>query len=438
MELSNLSNQGNFLDTFWKGTRVLPRFIHAQLDFPASKIIDFEGEFSATLDDCGYFSRIQPGQKIAIAVGSRGIAGLAAMVRILVRKILQAGGSPFIVPAMGSHGQSSGPGQAEVLRSLGITLETTGAPIRSSMKVKPLGRTAHGVPVYIDAHAYHADGIIVINRVREHTDFNGPIQSGLMKMLAIGLGKAFGATALHERGSDLLPVHIPEVARHILQNAPVALGIGVVEDGYEHIAAIRCAFPDQFELVDRELLALSIQLTPRLPVERLDVLVVRRIGKEISGSGMDTKTVGRIRIPGVPEPKRPLISRIVALDLTEASHGNATGIYLADVTTNRLVSKIDFRSFYLNQLACALLEGGKIPLALSSEREAVEVAMCLGWGYNSTELRAMLIRDTKHLTAVWVSESLIPELSTRPGVTLQGELFDLAFDPAGNLLMDKA
>lgn len=434
MELSNLSRQDNFLNTFWKGTRVIPRFIKAKIEFPISEIHNFEEVFSKTLENSGYFSKIEHGHNVAIAVGSRGIAGLPAMVSILVRKIRQAGGYPFIVPAMGSHGQSTGPGQEEVLHSLGITLETVDAPIRSSMKVKSLGRTVHDVPVYIDEQAFHADGIVVINRVREHTDFNGPIQSGLMKMLAIGLGKAYGATALHERGSDNLHIHIPEVANHIIKNAPIALGIGVVEDGYDQIAAIRCANPDEFEMVDRELLALAMKFTPRLPVDRLDVLVVRQIGKEISGSGMDTKTIGRIRIPGVPEPSRPVVSRIVTLDLTGASHGNATGIYLADITTQRLVSKIDFRSFYLNQLACALLEGGKIPLALSSEQEAVEVAMCLGWGYNSKHLRAMIIEDTKHLTEVWISESLIPELESCENIKMTGALFDLEYDPDGNLL----
>ncbi len=365
----------------------MPRFLEARASFPASEIHDLEEETAKVLVQSGYLSGIHPGSDIAIAVGSRGISGLAVMVRILVEKIRAAGGNPFIVPAMGSHGQSTGAGQEEVLHSLQITPESVLAPIRSSMNVKYLGKTAHQVPVYIDEQAFDADGIIVINRVREHTDFEGPIQSGLMKMLAIGLGKAYGATAIHERGAGELHTNIPEVARHIIQHAPIALGIGVVENGNGEIAAIRTASPDRFENVDKELLTLAMQVTPRLPVDQLDVLVVRQIGKDISGTGMDTKTVGRIRIPGVPEPVRPVISRIVALDLTVASHGNATGLYLADITTQRLVSKIDYRSFSLNQLASVHLEGGKIPLALSSEREAIEVAMCLGRGYNSKKCR---------------------------------------------------
>jgi hypothetical protein len=434
MGLANLSQSESFLDTFWNGKRVMPRFLEARASFPASEIHNLEKETANVVAQSGYLNSINPGSDIAIAVGSRGIAGLAVMVRILVEKIRAAGGNPFIVPAMGSHGQSTGEGQEEVLHSLEITSESVLAPIRSSMNVKHLGKTAHQVPVYIDEQAFCADGIIVINRVREHTDFEGPIQSGLMKMLAIGLGKAYGATAIHERGAGELHVHIPEVARQIIQSAPIALGIGVVENGNGEIATIRAARPDQFENVDKELLTLAVKATPRLPVDHLDILVVRQIGKDISGTGMDTKTVGRIRIPGIPEPLRPIISRIVALDLTEASHGNATGLYLADITTKRLVSKIDYRSFYLNQLASAHLEGGKIPLALSSEREAIEVAMCIGRGYNSRKLRAMLIQDTKHLASFWVSESLIPEIEHCENIMLSSRPFNLAFDPQGNLL----
>lgn len=434
MDLSNLSQQKNFLNTFWKGIRVLPRFIKIKCSFPSIGIQNLENEVLATLGQSNFLSNIRPGQKIAIGIGSRGISGLIVITRILVEKIREAGGCPFIVPAMGSHGQSTGEGQEEVLHSLGITSEAVLAPIRSSMKVKHLGKTVSNVPVYIDEQAFNSDGIVVINRVREHTDFEGPIQSGLMKMLAIGLGKAFGATAIHERGAGELHIIIPEVARHIIQHTPIALGIGVVENGDNQIASIRCADSDQFEQVDRELLTLARNLTPRLPVDQLDVLVVRQIGKDISGSGMDTKTVGRIRIPGVPEPKRPNISRIVALDLTDASHGNATGIYLADVCTTRLAAKIDFRSFYLNQLASAHLEGGKIPLALSSDQEAIEVAMCLGRGFNFQKLRAMIIQDTKHLSNILVSESLIPELERCSHIQFEGDLFDLAFDREGNLL----
>ena len=286
----------NFLNTFWKGKKILPRFINVNLSFPSLQLQNVEKDISETLDGTPYFARLQPGQSIAIAIGSRGIADIVPIAKILVEKIRRAGGCPFIVPAMGSHGQSTGAGQKKILESLGITETSVRAPIRSSMGVKYLGKTSRGVPVYIDRHAYYADSIIIINRVREHTDFDGPVQSGLMKMLAIGLGKAFGATALHARGAGELHIHIPEVGRYILVHAPIALGIAVVENGRNQLSAIRCAEPDQFETTDQDMLLLARGLTPRLPVDRLDVLVVGQIGKEISGSGMDTKTVGRIRI----------------------------------------------------------------------------------------------------------------------------------------------
>lgn len=432
---SESSSQDDLLKTFWKGNRRLPKFIKALVTYPAPQIEDVEKALSAALEEVGFIDSIRLNQKIAIAVGSRGISHLQILVRLLVEKIHEAGGCPFIVPAMGSHGQSTGKGQRAILRSLGITRTGVHAPIRSSMGVKYLGRTDRGVPVYIDRNAYEADSIIIINRVREHTDFEGPIQSGLMKMLAIGLGKAYGASAIHERGAGEMHMHIPAVARHILQNAPISLGIAVVENAEDNLAAIRCVVPEHFEIADKELLSLARKWTPRLPVENLDVLVVCRLGKEISGTGMDTKTVGRIRIPGVPEPMHPKISRIVVLDLTPASHGNATGLYLADITTQKLIKKIDFQAFYLNQLTAVHLEGGKVPMALKDDREAIEVAMCLGWMYNSKSLRSIVIQDTKHLRNILLSECLVPELEQLENITIQGELFDLAFDLNGNFMI---
>lgn len=413
----------------------LPRFAGVKLSFPSLKVEDVPDTIRNELEQAFVADRIRPGMRVAIAVGSRGVADLVIIVRTVVEELKRRGVNPFIVPAMGSHGGGTARGQSEVLHALGVTPDSVGASIRSSMQVVKLGETDEGVPLFIDRNAYQADAIIVVNRVREHTDFNGPIQSGLMKMVSIGLGKAYGATAIHERGAAQMHVQMPKVAREILKRLPMILGLAMVENADGQVAAIRCAPSDKFEAVDRDLLLLAQKLTPRLPVDELDVLVVRFIGKDISGFGMDSKTVGRIRIPGVPEPDRPRIARIAALDLTSASHGNATGLCLSDVTTQRLVSKIDFQAFYVNQLACSHLQGAIIPLVMASEREALEVAMGVGWAIDPGNLRAVIIQDTKKLGHILASEAMLPDFEKMPGCEVEGVPFALSFNQEGDLLI---
>jgi hypothetical protein len=255
-----------------------------------------------------------------------------------------------------------------------------------------------------------------------------------MKMVSIGLGKASGATAIHERGASQMHIQMPKVARGILKRLPMILGLAVVENADCQVAAIRYALSDKIEVVDRDLLLLAQKLTPRLPVDELDVLVVRFIGKDISGFGMDTKTVGRIRIPGVPEPDRPRIARIAALDLTPASHGNATGLSLADVTTQRLVAKIDFQAYYVNQLACGHIQGAIIPIVMATEREALEVVMGVGWMIDPGNLRAIIIQDTKKLGRILASEAMLPEFKKMPHAEILGSSFALRFNQEEDLI----
>lgn len=412
----------------------LPRFAWVKLSFPSPKVEDVPNTVRNELEQAFVAANIRPGMQVAIAVGSRGVADLVTIVRTVVEELKRRGTKPFIVPAMGSHGGATAKGQSEVLHALGVTPDTVGTSMRSSMQVVKLGETDEGVPLFMDRNAYQADAIIVVNRVREHTDFNGPVQSGLMKMVSIGLGKASGATAIHERGAAQMHIQIPKVARGILERLPMISGLAVVENADCQVAAIRCALPDNFEAVDRNLLLLSQKLTPRLPVDELDVLVVRDIGKDISGFGMDSKTVGRIRIPGVPEPDRPRIARIAALDLTPASHGNATGLCLSDVTTQRLVSKINFQAFYVNQLACGHLQGAIIPMVLASEREALEVVMGVGWMIDPGSLRAIIIQDTKKLGRILVSEVMLPDFEKMPGCEVESTPFALSFNREGDLI----
>ncbi len=357
-------------------------------------------------------------QNIAIGVGSRGIQDLHLMVRHLVKLVKAAGGMPFIVPAMGSHGGATPEGQLEVLASLGITEAAMGCPIQATMETVEMGRTAGGLPVYFDAIAAKADGILLINRVKMHTSFHGSLESGLHKMLAIGLGKEKAATLLHSRGPDGLRDDMPEVARVLLSKVPFLAGFGIVEDGYHHPVALRGLGARELEAGEMELLTLAKSLAPGLPFADVDVLVVDKMGKDISGTGMDTNVIGRLKIPGHSEPVSPIVKAIVVLELTEATHGNALGMGLADFTVQQLVDKVDFRLTAKNVLASGFLERGRLPVVLGDSAEALYAALNHVFRENPKDMqgaRILHITSTLELEEYRVSENLIDEVRKLPG-----------------------
>ena len=358
------------------------------------------------------------GKRIAIGVGSRGITDLPAMVKRLVDRVKGAGGEPFIVPAMGSHGGAVPAGQLEVLESLGITPATMGCPLEATMDTVVVGHTAGGLPAHFDAIAAKADGILLINRVKMHTSFHGPLESGIHKMLAIGMGKERAATLLHSRGPDGLRDDMPEVARVLLAKLPFLAGFGVVEDGTHRPVALRGLSAGEAEEGERELLLLSKSLAPGLPFNDIDVLVIDHMGKDISGTGMDTNVIGRLRIPGKPEPSSPKVKAIVVCDLTDATHGNALGMGLADFATQRLADKVDFRLTAKNVLASGFLERGRVPLVLGDAAEALRAALDHVFRDNSDgQARARVVRiaSTLDLQEFRVSENLIAEARKLPG-----------------------
>ncbi|MDB5049150.1 MAG: hypothetical protein JWO30_2221 [Fibrobacteres bacterium] len=356
--------------------------------------------------------------RIAIGVGSRGITDLQPMVRRVVDRVKAAGASPFIVPAMGSHGGATPEGQLEVLASLGITEAAMGCPLEATMDTVELGRTATGVAAHFDAIAAGADGVILINRVKMHTSFHGPLESGLHKMLAIGMGKEKAATLLHSRGPDGLRDDMPEVARLLLAKVPFLAGFGVVEDGTHRPVALKGLSAAELEAGEGELLKLARSLAPGLPFADLDVLVVECMGKDISGTGMDTNVIGRLRIPGKPEPESPRVKAIVVCDLTEATHGNALGMGLADFATRRLADKVDFRLTAKNVLASGFLERGRVPLVLADETEALAAAIDHVYRERPEKkagARVVGIRSTLDLQEFLVSENLIEAARKLPG-----------------------
>ncbi len=377
--------------------------------------------------------RVKPGQRIAIGVGSRGVANIARIVRGIAEGIRRVGGHPFIVPAMGSHGGATAEGQIEILESLGVTEAFTRCPLLSSMDVVQIGSTDDGLPVFLDRNASEADGIVVVNRVKKHTDFHGDIESGLLKIICIGLGKKAQADLVHSYGAPGLKKYVPLVARVTLERAPILLGIATVENGYEETAEIVSFEPSEIEEGEKRLLRAHKRRYPMLPIDRLDVLIVDRIGKDVSGTGMDTNVIGRIRIAGQDEAPRPRIRTVVALSLTEASHGNAVGVGLADLISQRLRSDIDDEAMAVNVITSGFLERGKIPITLPNDRRAIETALSRLSPEIQRRPRIARIVDTLHVGDFAVSEAVADDLRERDGLTVDDRSSPLAFDVRGTI-----
>ncbi|HVB97353.1 MAG TPA: lactate racemase domain-containing protein [Chloroflexota bacterium] len=377
--------------------------------------------------------RVTAGQQIAIAAGSRGVANIARIVRGVAEAVRRVGGEPFVIPAMGSHGGATAEGQVEILASLGVTEAFVRCPIRSSMDVVQIGTTDDGLPVYLDKHAASADGIIVVNRIKKHTDFHGEVESGVLKMICIGLGKQAQADLVHSYGAWGLKHYVPRVARVTLAKAPILLGVATLENGYDETCEIATFDARELEAGEKRLLRKHRRTYPSLPVDAIDVLIVDWLGKNISGTGMDTNVIGRIRIHGVPEPKRPRIQTIVTLGLTEESHGNAVGVGLADLISQRLRDQIDEATMAVNVITSGFLDRGRIPITLSSDQRAIETALSRLPLATRSRARVVRIQDTLHLGELEVSESLLDEVLQNPNVSVVGDPHLLEFDGTGTI-----
>ena len=406
------------------------RLIKIRQQFDCERLDDVDAALQTELRRLE--SVVAPGSEIAVAVGSRGVANIVRIVCQTVAFIKERGASAFIVPAMGSHGGATAAGQEEILASYGITEASVGAPIRSSMEVVELPKDRSAVDVFMDRHAWESDGVIVINRVKPHTDFHGPYESGLVKICVIGLGKHRQALAVHRHGVYGLRELIPLVARDVLATGKVLGGIGVVENAYDQTMIVRALRGDEFFAVEPELLAAATANMPKLPVEKIDVLIVDQIGKDISGAGLDPNIIGRILIRGEAEPESPDIKSIFACDLTEASHGNAVGMGLIDVITRRLREKIDLPATYENVYTSSFLERAKIPIVVDSSYQAMDYALRGSGPPGDDGPRIVRIRDTLHLGEVQVSQAILNELGGRDDIEVIGEPVDL-FDDDGEL-----
>lgn len=401
-----------------------PKMIEIVQRFDAPILEDVEGEVRKELSRLNLANRVKPGQRVAITAGSRGIANIPNIIAEIVAEMKKLGADPFIVPAMGSHGGATAEGQIEVLASLGITEASVGAPIVSSMEVVEIGRTSFGARVYIDKNAYTADWIVVANRVKPHTGFRASNESGLLKMMAIGLGKHKGCTEVHKYG---LARTVYEAGLTILNKARILCGVAVVENAYDQTSLIRAFSPDEIEEGDAELLKLAKSYLPKLPFDDIDLLIVEEMGKNISGTGMDVNVIGRMMKLGEPEPDSPRIKRIAVLDLTEESHGNALGMGLADVITKRFYEKINFEATYENVISAAVLERGRMPVFGEDDEDAIRIALNSLGSVTPESVRVVRIKNTLELSHLIISEALLEEARQKPNLKIVGSPAEMSF-----------
>lgn len=390
---------------FVRGT--LPEWALVRQMFDPDEIADVADAVRRALDPV--IATIAPGSRVCLAVGSRGIDRIDGVVRAAVDRIRDAGASVFIVPAMGSHGGATAEGQLEVLAEYGITPETMGCEIRSSMEAVELGEVRPGVRVFVDRNAFEgADSIIPINRVKVHTDFSGPVESGLMKMISIGLGKQKGADTFHGQGFAVFHELIPAVAEYTLAHAPIPFGLALIENGHARLLHVEAVPADRIAVREPELLVMATDALARIPLAEIDVLVLDEIGKDISGLGMDSNVVGRYYAGPTGAP--PAIQRIVVRDLSVGTGGNGVGIGMADVALRRAVEKIDPRKTYMNSITAKTPEGARVPITVDTDRDALSIALACCVRVVRASARIVRVRDTKHLDRLYVSAAALADV----------------------------
>lgn len=413
----------------------LPKIFKIRQKMDAPRLENVEQRVSELLNRFQLSRKVKKGERIALTAGSRGIKDKPRVLKTVIEHLRSLGASPFVVPSMGSHGGATAEGQVEVLESLGITERSVGAPIISSMDVEEVGRTRFGTPVLIGRDLLGADKIIVVNRIKPHTDFKGEIESGLIKMMAIGMGKHQGSLMVHrltiKHGFSTV---LAEVGSILLEKLPIFFGIGIIENQYDQTALIELVSPEEFIEKEKALLRRAREWMPSLPFNEVDILIVDEMGKDISGTGMDTNVVGRNQLIGNPRFENPKITRIFVRDLTEGTHGNATGIGMADYTTKRLVDKIDYPSTHINCINGMVPENARIPVFFERDREALRTAHYNSGVFDSRDLRILWIKNTLELEYLFASEALLDEARSNPRIEILTEPIDFPFDEEGNLI----
>ncbi len=411
-----------------------PRVFRVRQRFHSTRVEDIPVRVAREVARLDLSGRLKPGDSVAITSGSRGVANIAAITRSLAEELKKRGARPFIVPAMGSHGGGTAAGQRGVLERYGITEAAMGVPIRATMQTLPIGETPEGIPVVLDRNVLDADHIAVVNRIKPHTDFDAEIESGLTKMLAIGLGKHQGAIRYHRANKRYGYYRVlTGVAEVVRRRCSILLALGIVENGYDQTGVIEAMTSAELFDVEKRLLKMAKSWLARIPFDRGDLLLVDEMGKNVSGTGMDTNVIGRRAGAGEPFAGAPRFSRIVVRDLTPESHGNAIGVGMADVVTRRLVDKIDTRPTYVNALTSTNLESVRIPVTVDSDREALETAISTSGASSGEDCRMVWIRNTLKLDRFVASEALLDEVERHRDLQVLEHLGELDFDGRGNL-----
>ncbi|HBV97703.1 MAG: hypothetical protein JL50_03330 [Peptococcaceae bacterium BICA1-7] len=409
----------------------LGNMVLVQQLFPDMKI-PAESSARNALKEARLGDLLAPGSKVAVTAGSRGIRNIAGIIKATADYILSCGCSPFIIASMGSHGGGTVSGQLAILGGLGITEKQMGCPVLASDKSLPITGENNQI-FYVNSLAFDFDHIIIINRIKPHTSFHGPFESGLMKMAAVGLGGPAGASLIHSQGVEKLPGIIPRAGRAVLKELPVTLGVAILEDSFENTMLIKAVPPSLFEETEKELLAEARRLFPGIPFKDIDVLVVDEIGKNFSGTGMDTNVIGRLRIQGVPEPAGPSVKRVVALGLAAGSKGNGYGIGLADFTTQRLVESIDYRAMHLNAMTSTFIQRAMLPMTLPDDLAAINAAVKSLGNISPEEVRLVRIKNTLQLDRILVSRSLAGEAGQNKSLRILEDPFPITFAASGSI-----
>nr|WP_277398218.1 lactate racemase domain-containing protein [Neobacillus citreus] len=402
-----------------------------KVNFSDEKIDNLEHALMDKLQQEHIRKTVKPGMEIALAVGSRGLDRLVELTEVTVRFLKELGAKPFIVPSMGSHGGATAEGQREVLAHLGVTEESVGCEIRSSMEVVKIDELPNGLPIYIDKYASEADGIVVINRVKPHTAFRGPVESGIMKMISIGLGKQRGAEACHQLGFKYMAENVPAMAKVIMAKKPVLFGVASVENAFDKVAAVDVLTPAEIIEKEADLQKKAKELLPKLFFDQLDVLVIDEIGKNISGDGMDPNITGRYPTPyasGGPD-----VNKMVVLSVTPESEGNANGVGTADFTTQRLVDNMDLEGTYANGLTSTVVSPTKIATTLPNDKQAIQAAVKTCNILDFTKVKMVRIKNTLKISEIEVSEALLDYIANHPNMEQVSDLYEINFDENGNL-----
>ena len=401
----------------------LPKMANVRQKFEATRLHDIPGAIAAEFRRPEVCGSVTPGQVVAVGCGSRGVANIAEIARCVIRELQALGARPFVFPAMGSHGAATAEGQKKVLEGYGISEAATGVPIKASMDTVVVGNLPDGTAVHVDKSAAEADGIVVINRIKPHTGFRGATESGLTKMLSIGIGKIAGAATYHSHGMDRFPELLPEIRDVVTGARNVLFGVGIVENAYDETAIVEIVPSGKLKDREPELQKLAKQFMPQLYFDEIDVLIIDEMGKNISGAGFDPNITGRNR-RAVKWETTPLVKKIVVLGLTRESMGNATGIGSADVITMHLWREFDVASTYANIITSANLDGAAVPMVMNTDRDAISLAVKTVVRVKPADCRIVRIKNTLHLSEIQVSEPLLELVRRHP------ERFELVSDPA--------